>query len=333
MAFNKLKCQTICSGSTRDYTVSMRCRISVASQYQEKVERHLRYRRIPDNATNIDFAAAPTAHLTSSTVRDVIGIFGSSGRNPALLPWQYSGEEQIAPSQLHHNDPGPVSRAHAFRRKHDWAQTTRNGSPADQSESEIDPTLRSLWLRGLGPRPHQPQNARQKEPPAPHQQNPARELRRKKKMNTVSIVLNGKTASYIRSLPEKERSTIRSPPALSPSPLASTRQPHFSFMRTLTDMSMTSSLPPSPSLRPKSRPHARKSSYSPGWYTPNEYNFTLDDFARKLNTRSKKFEVWAGRCAQNVVMALFSPTPIVLFLFNPIALIVWLGLGWWWFAG
>jgi len=57
----------------------------------------------------------------------------------------------------------------------------------------------------------------------------------------------------------------------------------------------------------------------------------LDDFARRLETRVKRFEIWRGKSAQNVVMALMRPTPVVLFLFNPIALVLWVVLLiWWW---
>ncbi|EME78909.1 uncharacterized protein MYCFIDRAFT_209093 [Pseudocercospora fijiensis CIRAD86] len=90
-------------------------------------------------------------------------------------------------------------------------------------------------------------------------------------MNTISLVLNGKTASYIHSLPEKQRSSI------------TTTTIHHSSPRPRPQFSST---PPFPAMSSPSRPHSRKSSYSPGWYTPNEYNFTLEDFAQKLNTRS-----------------------------------------------
>jgi hypothetical protein len=44
-------------------------------------------------------------------------------------------------------------------------------------------------------------------------------------------------------------------------------------------------------------------------------------------------EIYQGRCAQNIVMALLRPTPLVLFLFNPICLLlVWLCVVVWWFA-
>jgi hypothetical protein len=41
----------------------------------------------------------------------------------------------------------------------------------------------------------------------------------------------------------------------------------------------------------------------------------------------KRFERWQGMCATNVVMALFSPTPAVLFLFHPMTWIVFVLLG------
>lgn len=61
---------------------------------------------------------------------------------------------------------------------------------------------------------------------------------------------------------------------------------------------------------------------------------TLDDFAQRLNTMLGRFEQWQGQCAKNVVMALFSPTPVVLFVFNPLALMLWVVLAvcWWWWS-
>jgi hypothetical protein len=60
---------------------------------------------------------------------------------------------------------------------------------------------------------------------------------------------------------------------------------------------------------------------------------TLDDFAHRLNTTTKRIERWQGACAQNVVMALMRPTPIVLFLFNPVSLVLWGLVVVWYFSG
>ncbi|TKA38752.1 hypothetical protein B0A54_08716 [Friedmanniomyces endolithicus] len=72
------------------------------------------------------------------------------------------------------------------------------------------------------------------------------------------------------------------------------------------------------------------SSTSSGWYDTT-HNPTLDDIAARLNTTLSRFEQWQSRCAQNVVMGLLGPTPVVLFVLNPVALAVWgVLLGWWW---
>ncbi|KAK1809180.1 hypothetical protein LTR12_016473 [Friedmanniomyces endolithicus] len=92
---------------------------------------------------------------------------------------------------------------------------------------------------------------------------------------------------------------------------------------------------PAPRQRPpfkRSSPSttASSSSTSSGWYDTTR-NPTLDDIAARLNTTLSRFEQWQSRCAQNVVMGLLGPTPVVLFVLNPVALAVWgLVLGWWW---
>jgi hypothetical protein len=131
-------------------------------------------------------------------------------------------------------------------------------------------------------------------------------------MNTISLVLNGRTAADITMLPERQRATLTT-----------------IYARQLS----SSSMPPTPSLSgrstpssPPKRPQQHKRQYSrdsPGWYN-TEGGMTLDDFAKRLNTNISKFEQWQGRCAQNVVMALMRPTPMVLFLFNPISLFIWI---------
>ena len=59
----------------------------------------------------------------------------------------------------------------------------------------------------------------------------------------------------------------------------------------------------------------------------------MDDFAKRLNGVIGRFEQWQGRCAQNVVMALMRPTPMVLFVFNPISLMLWIVVLVWWLKG
>ncbi|KAK4543594.1 hypothetical protein LTR36_005489 [Oleoguttula mirabilis] len=54
---------------------------------------------------------------------------------------------------------------------------------------------------------------------------------------------------------------------------------------------------------------------------------TLDDFAKRLDTTLSRLQQFQGRCAQNAVMALMGPTPLVLFLFNPVTIVVWLVVG------
>jgi len=57
---------------------------------------------------------------------------------------------------------------------------------------------------------------------------------------------------------------------------------------------------------------------------------TLDDFSRRLDTRLSKIERYQSKCAQNIVMALMTPTPVALFLLNPISLLIWMVLAVWW---
>lgn len=128
-------------------------------------------------------------------------------------------------------------------------------------------------------------------------------------MNTISLVLNGRTAADIALLPEKQRASI------------TTLYSH----RPLTPGSIKS--------RPTRPTHSRQSSRdSPGWYN-TDGGMTLDDFAKRLDTTLSRVEQWQGRCAQNVVMALMRPTPIVLLVFNPISVILYIVLVCWWVVG
>lgn len=147
-------------------------------------------------------------------------------------------------------------------------------------------------------------------------------------MNSLSLVLNGRTAADIALLPEKQRASIISLPP--------SRRALFARTRTMSASTISSSAPPSPALSGASTPRrpgssSKTSTPGSGWY--NQENIpTLDDYARRLNTASKKIEIWQGKCAQNVVMALMRPTPIVLFALNPICLILYVVLGVWWMA-
>ncbi|TKA35905.1 hypothetical protein B0A54_12352 [Friedmanniomyces endolithicus] len=86
-----------------------------------------------------------------------------------------------------------------------------------------------------------------------------------------------------------------------------------------------------PRQRPPYKRSSSSSSRSSGWYDTTR-NPTLDDIAARLNTSLSRFEQWQSRCAQNVVMGLLGPTPVVLlFVLNPVGLVVWgVLLGWWW---
>lgn len=138
-------------------------------------------------------------------------------------------------------------------------------------------------------------------------------------MNSLSLVLNGRTASEISLLPERQRSSLT----------CLTRDFSSISLPTLATFSNSAHplTPLSGASSPKSRPGSsrRSSRDSPGWYNTDD-NPTLDDFARRLETKMKKFEIWRGRSAQNVVMALMRPTPVVLFLFNPMMFLVWIVL-------
>jgi hypothetical protein len=75
----------------------------------------------------------------------------------------------------------------------------------------------------------------------------------------------------------------------------------------------------SPRLRPK---HLRRvSSDSTGWYLDADTP-SLKDFEIRAGTLAKRLEKFANRCATNVVMGLMSPAAVVLFLFNPVMLVL-----------
>ncbi|KAK5117307.1 hypothetical protein LTR62_005924 [Meristemomyces frigidus] len=146
-------------------------------------------------------------------------------------------------------------------------------------------------------------------------------------MNTTSLLLNGQTAASFSLLPERKRATLTTLYSR-PTPTRTATAP--------TAYSLISS-PPTPRLggsSPAKRPDHKRSPASisresPGWYN-TEDGMTLDDFAERLNSLIGRFERWQGKCAQNVVMALMRPTPIVLFVFNPVALVLWMVVLWLW---
>ncbi|EMC91848.1 hypothetical protein BAUCODRAFT_152212 [Baudoinia panamericana UAMH 10762] len=129
-------------------------------------------------------------------------------------------------------------------------------------------------------------------------------------MNTTSLLLTGRTAADISLLPQRQAAsltTIYHHKKTAPSSSSSPRKPAI-----------------------KRTPTSTRD--SPGWYN-TEGGMTLDDFAARLNTTLSRFEQWQGKCAQSVVMALMRPTPIMLFVLNPVALMIWLALVGWWLWG
>jgi hypothetical protein len=80
----------------------------------------------------------------------------------------------------------------------------------------------------------------------------------------------------------------------------------------------------SPRLRPK---HLRRvSSDSTGWYLDADTP-SLKDFEIRAGTLAKRLEKFANRCATNVVMGLMSPACVVLFVFNPVMLVLMVLVG------
>jgi len=142
-------------------------------------------------------------------------------------------------------------------------------------------------------------------------------------MNILCLITSGKPAADLDlfTIPLPKLYTMASitttpPPTLRRSSSSSTIRPHVD------------SCPPSRSST-SSRSSTPKRTYSSSWYNQDE-NPSLEDIARQLETLPKRFEKWRGVCATNVVMALFSPTPAVLFLFHPMTWIMFalLGLVW-----
>jgi hypothetical protein len=119
-------------------------------------------------------------------------------------------------------------------------------------------------------------------------------------MNTTSLFLTGRPAATltILSSPIKSNSTtLPSNPSTTP----------------------TSTPSSSPRIRP--RQLRRVSTDSTGWYLDADTP-SLKDFEVRAQTYAKRLERFASRCATNVVMGLMSPAAVVLFVFNPIMLVL-----------
>jgi hypothetical protein len=131
-------------------------------------------------------------------------------------------------------------------------------------------------------------------------------------MNTLSILLTGQATQGLAFTPQllhlhqyQHMSTN-----MSTTTTATTT-------RTPTSMSRSSSHSSTSTIRPSSN-HKRSDSSS--WYNTSD-NLTLEDFEARLENWEKRFERWVSTCTTNIVMALLRPTPLVLFLFNPVCLI------------
>jgi hypothetical protein len=114
-------------------------------------------------------------------------------------------------------------------------------------------------------------------------------------------------------------------PPFRPANLAFTiiSSPSKSNPNTTTSSPQTTTPTPSPSSNPRLRPkHLRRvSSDSTGWYLDADTP-SLKDFEIRAGTLAKRLEKFANRCATNVVMGLMSPAAVVLFVFNPVMLVV-----------
>jgi hypothetical protein len=99
----------------------------------------------------------------------------------------------------------------------------------------------------------------------------------------------------------------------------------------LSRSSSTSTIRPISRSPTSSRPSTPKRSHSSSWYNQDD-NPSLEDIARQLETLPKRLERWQSVCATNIVMALFTPTPALLFLFHPMLWILLLLLSVLWLA-
>jgi hypothetical protein len=118
-------------------------------------------------------------------------------------------------------------------------------------------------------------------------------------MNTTSLFLTGRPAATftILSSPVKSNSAVPITPSTTP----------------------TSTPSSSPRIRP--RQLRRVSTDSTGWYLDADTP-SLKDFEIRAQTYAKRLERFTSRCATNVIMGLMSPAAVVLFVFNPIMLVM-----------
>lgn len=136
------------------------------------------------------------------------------------------------------------------------------------------------------------------------------------------------TLSFIPSVSRtehrRERTNTHLPRFLGPEP---TRSEDFSRDKmNTTSLLLNNTTLPSPSSTKSTRPvlrHSRTSSRdSTGWYLDHDTP-TLEDFAMRAQTLAKRMERYQNQCATNIVMALMRPTPVVLLLLNPLAIVLW----------
>lgn len=104
-------------------------------------------------------------------------------------------------------------------------------------------------------------------------------------------------------------------------------------MATTTTTTLASSRPPSRSTTMSSPQRTSSSLSKTGWYNSDPEHTSLEKITERLNTYAGRFERFLGLCANNIVMALFRPTPLVVFLFHPLLMIVWGILALCWLAG
>jgi hypothetical protein len=93
----------------------------------------------------------------------------------------------------------------------------------------------------------------------------------------------------------------------------------FAILSSPVKSNQTSTPSSSPRIRP--RQLRRVSTDSTGWYLDADTP-SLKDFEVRAQTYAKRLERFASRCATNVVMGLMSPAAVVLFVFNPIMLVL-----------
>ena len=123
-------------------------------------------------------------------------------------------------------------------------------------------------------------------------------------MNTTSLLLTGRTAAVHMAT----TTTVSRNPGSATRPKTKSRS---SSGTSQASFYSASSRPSTPSRQP--------SWDRSKWYNETD-NPTLDDFARRLETTAKRIEHWQSACATNIVMALLRPTPVALFVFNPVSL-------------